>query len=248
MIETQASLNAWADATFGPSNNIPHLLTRANLEMAELLHEITMPVPDFAKVREECADVCHILCRIAGIVDENLDDIFRISPAIIDANLYPPAARAFQHTAFLFEKLSIRNVTRQDDIGRMIGMIAIKMAEICVAAGGNIADEIDRKAAILRTREWEKDGTGCGSHARSKPHQLGEPIPLAEERKPTYNNRVIERYQEPNCIKTGRSWREPGSCGDCYGCVSGKTICRKPLGGIRTCQRYTNHPGECSDA
>lgn len=196
MIETQASLNTWADETFGPSTNIPHLLTRANLEFAELLHEITMPIPDFAKIREECADVAHILCRIAGIVGENLDDIFKLSPAIIDPNLYPPAARAFQHTAFLFERLSIRNAARQDDIGRFVGIITVKLAEICVAAGGNLADEIDKKAVILRQREWVKDGTGCGSHVR-------EP----------------DSY---NCKKTGKSWREPEACGDCYGCVTGK--------------------------
>jgi hypothetical protein len=166
MIETQASLNEWADATFGPSHNIPHLLTRANLEMAELLHEITMPIINFDKVREECADVACILCRIAGIVGENLDDIFAIAPAIVDPMLYPPASRAFQHMAFLFEKLSVRNAARNDDIGRMVGMITIKLAEICIAAGGNLPDEIDRKAAILRTRKWTKDGIGCGSHVR----------------------------------------------------------------------------------
>lgn len=166
MIETQASLNAWADETFGPSVNIPHLLTRANLEMAELLHEITMPVPDFAKICEECADVAHILCRIAGIVKENLDEIFAISPAIVDLSLYIPASRAFQGFAFLFERLSRRNIIRNDDIGRHIGAITIFLAEICVAAGGNLADEIDKKAAILRKREWIKDGTGCGSHVR----------------------------------------------------------------------------------
>ena len=170
MIENQASLNAWADETFGPTTNIPHLLTRANLELAELLHEITMPVPDFAKIREECADVCHILCRIAALVDTNLDEIFALAPAIVDPSLYPPASRAFQHAAFLFELLSVRNIVRKDDIGRLVGCIAIKMAEVCTAAGGNLGDEIDRKTAILRAREWVKDGAGCGSHIRELPN------------------------------------------------------------------------------
>lgn len=168
MIETQASLNQWADATFGPSNNIPHLLTRANLELAELLHEITMPVPNFAKIREECADVAHIFCRIAGIVGENLDEVFALAPGIIDTALYPPASRAFGMTAFLFERLAIHNVISHDDIGRLIGKITVKLAEICCAAGGNLPDEIDRKAIILRQREWIKDGTGCGSHIRQE--------------------------------------------------------------------------------
>jgi hypothetical protein len=166
MIETQASLNAWADETFGPTTNIPHLLTRANLEMAEMLHEITMPVINFAKVREECADVAGILCRIAALTDENLDEIFALTPAIVDPSLYPPASRAFQHIAFLFEKLSVRNVVRKEDIGRTVGMITIKLAEICAAAGGNLADEIDKKMPILRARKWQLDGTGCGSHIR----------------------------------------------------------------------------------
>lgn len=187
MIETQASLNAWADETFGPTNNIPHLLTRANLELAELLHEITMPVPDFAKVREECADVCHILCRIAGIVGENLDDVFAIAPAIVDPSMYPPASRAFQHVAFLFELLSVRNIMREDDIRRLIGSIAIKMAEVCAAAGGNLADEIDRKAVILRQREWVKDGTGCGSHVR---HQSGDKCPSCKSPSPNLHPAV----------------------------------------------------------
>lgn len=166
MIETQNSLNAWADATFGPSNNIPHFLTRANLELAELLHEITMPVPNFAKIREECADVTHIFCRIAGIVGENLDAIFALAPNVVDANLYPPAARAFGLMAYLFERLSINNIISHADIGRTIGRITVALAEICCAAGGNLPDEIDKKAVILRQREWVKDGTGCGSHIR----------------------------------------------------------------------------------
>lgn len=166
MIETQLSINTWADATFGHTNNVPHLLTRANLEIAELLHEITMPVPDFAKVREECADIAHILCRIAGIVGTNLDDVFAISPAIIDANLYPPASRVFSLMAYLFERLSVRNIISNNNITGHIENLTINLAQICAAAGGNLADEIDKKFVILRQREWVKDGTGCGSHVR----------------------------------------------------------------------------------
>lgn len=166
MIETQTSLNAWADETFGPTINIPHLITRANLEMAELLHEITMPVPNLDKVREECADVAHILCRISGLVGDDITEIFSLSITISPSSLYIPASRAFGMMAFIFERLSVRNVISDLELARHVGLITVKLAEICAATGGNLADEIDKKAVILRQRKWVKDGTGCGSHIR----------------------------------------------------------------------------------
>jgi hypothetical protein len=51
-----------------------------------------------------------------------------------------------------------------------VSALTIKLAEICVAAGGNLGEEIDKKAVILRSRIWVKDGTGCGRHIEEKPN------------------------------------------------------------------------------
>lgn len=62
--ETQESITAWADETFGPSTSNMRIATRANEEMAELLRALSVDdaSPDAAV---EIADVVIILNRLA---------------------------------------------------------------------------------------------------------------------------------------------------------------------------------------
>jgi len=64
-VETQQSITAWADETFGPSTSNMRIATRANEEMAELLRALSVDdtSPDAAV---EIADVVIVLSRLAS--------------------------------------------------------------------------------------------------------------------------------------------------------------------------------------
>jgi NTP pyrophosphatase (non-canonical NTP hydrolase) len=98
-IETQQTISAWADETFGEASSNVRVAVRANEEMAELLRALTVD-ENHPKAMEEIADVYIVLCRVAARL------------------------------------------------------------------GGDILEEVDRKMAVNRTREWRKDGTGHGYHVR----------------------------------------------------------------------------------
>lgn len=61
--ETQATISAWAEATFGPSGSNARAIARANREMAELLEHVTADDlhPEAA---EEIADIVIVLSRV----------------------------------------------------------------------------------------------------------------------------------------------------------------------------------------
>lgn len=64
MSETQATISAWADQTFGPASSNARVAARANEEMAELLRALTAD-DAHPKATEEAADVVIVLCRLA---------------------------------------------------------------------------------------------------------------------------------------------------------------------------------------
>lgn len=110
MAETQETISAWADATFGEATSAARVAARANEEMAELIrHALAYDVPTVGPqhfreqqraVAEECADVVIVLMRLC------------------------------------------RNV------------------------GCDLLDEIEKKMAKNRARQWRMDGTGHGYHVK----------------------------------------------------------------------------------
>lgn len=168
MIETQSSCNQWAERTFGPCDNASRLVARANEEMGELLSQITMPEIKTEKIAEECADVAMILFRVADFAEHDLMPIFQLDNLLVPTLIYGPAARANSMLSFLFERLSPANVPRWGEIGRLVGAIVIKLAEISAAVGTPLGTAIDQKMAILRTREWEIVGDGTGYHRKGE--------------------------------------------------------------------------------
>jgi NTP pyrophosphatase (non-canonical NTP hydrolase) len=62
--ETQATISAWIEETFGPAGSNARVVARANEEMAEVVRSVTIndSHPDLA---EEIADVIIVLCRVA---------------------------------------------------------------------------------------------------------------------------------------------------------------------------------------
>lgn len=180
MIETQAGINAWAEETFGPMQDVRHMAARANEELAELLREVTMPLPNLEKIAEECADVAHVLMRIAGWANEDLMPIFELEKLIIPNLIYDPVVMANAHMAFLLQRLSSAALSEKSAIGRIVALITIRLAEICAACGTRLGDAIDAKMVILRARKWDLDGTGCGYH-RPEPDFMTRADALREQ-------------------------------------------------------------------
>jgi hypothetical protein len=61
--ETQATISAWAEATFGPSGSNARAIARANREMAELLEHVTAD-DRHPEAAEEIADIVIVLSRV----------------------------------------------------------------------------------------------------------------------------------------------------------------------------------------
>jgi len=61
--ETQATISAWAEETFGPSGSNARAIARANREMAELLEHVTAD-DRHPEAAEEIADIVIVLSRV----------------------------------------------------------------------------------------------------------------------------------------------------------------------------------------
>lgn len=72
MSETQKTITAWADETFGPGIDLARLAARANEEMAELLTEVTSN-SDLEICAVEAADVLIVLYIFAEKIGFDLD-------------------------------------------------------------------------------------------------------------------------------------------------------------------------------
>lgn len=86
--ETQSSISAWADATFGSLKSIVRAGTRANEEMAELLTALAKD--DIGKVGPEIADVVICLYRLAHNLGVNLSGEIDRKMAINRARKWVP--------------------------------------------------------------------------------------------------------------------------------------------------------------
>lgn len=77
--ETQHSITAWADATFGPARSPAQVAGRANEEMRELIRAVGQE-HGTAKIMDDCADVVIVLYRLAALLGRELQ-------AAIDAKM-----------------------------------------------------------------------------------------------------------------------------------------------------------------
>jgi NTP pyrophosphatase (non-canonical NTP hydrolase) len=162
MSETQQSIARWADETFGPMAPPWRILTRANKEMAELLHAATAPTsPTYAAdLLDKAADVVIVLFRFAHEMGFDL-----VATA---ARLSPVAGPAFLLCSDAHSCLAraIRTVGYRSPMETAEAEVFAHMAALCRLYGTTLAAEVDRKMAINRGRAWTLDATG--QHVRDR--------------------------------------------------------------------------------
>jgi NTP pyrophosphatase (non-canonical NTP hydrolase) len=166
MQESQATICAWADETFGPAASVQRVLGRANEELAELLRKATAgPALDAAAIAEEAADVGIVLCRAARMLgDEELFACHMENDADDEPIAWEIAAMA---SVYLNGGLYTVRRYPADALGSIQTCFAA-LTLICSVLGRDLLAEIDRKMAVNRTRAWKRDGTGHGYHVREK--------------------------------------------------------------------------------
>lgn len=170
MPETQATISAWADATFGTASSNARVAARANEEMAELLRAITSDDPaKLAKVPEEAADVVIVLCRLATRLG------YKLPPLTVE--LEASQHHVTLHWAAWANKWlarAIQSLTETEGISAnvpdcLLGCV-LNLAQLCKLLGTDLWTEVERKMAVNRGRTWRwaLDGSGHGYHVREK--------------------------------------------------------------------------------
>ena len=157
MRETQQSINEWVEVTFGPVGSHLRVATRANQEMAELLHALS--ANDRAKAADETADVMIVLLRLAERL--HFDLLAHLEHPYDLGNPLESAASANKQLASLIAFLSLSTAPPDPEHVVDIASTLMRLGSQC---GCNIFAEIDNKMTINRNRVWELDGTGCGHH------------------------------------------------------------------------------------
>lgn len=171
-MEDQNSIVAWADATFGKSDDLMRLTVRAHSEVAELLRAVF--ASDSAdKISEECADVMIILYRVAAQMDFNLDQVkFDDLPSFGQGMLRLEALQVNDSMAVLMRRIAtLIIINRTDDPLRNVTLHALRylaqqLFTICARLTCDLSECVDKKMAINRERRWEKGGDGSHHHVR----------------------------------------------------------------------------------
>lgn len=76
------------------------------------------------------------------------------------------AVRANEEMAELLRALSADDYSSK--AGEEIADVLIVLCRVAERLGVSIENEVNKKMAINRKRQWKKDGTGHGYHVRSK--------------------------------------------------------------------------------
>lgn len=162
-METQETISAWAEETFGPAGSDLRVVARANEEMAEVIRALSFG-GQTEKAIEECADTAIVLMRLADRMKVRV--VFPNEDAAWDATTYAIwASAALNRLLDELHKTGGRDPVSpwaQDSFSQ-----AVENLGKCVdALNGVIEDAINRKMAINRAREWRLDGSGHGYHVK----------------------------------------------------------------------------------
>jgi hypothetical protein len=168
-METQATVAMWADATLGAVMNPVSHVTRAMKEMAELAMCLANDPADPHAV-EEAADVVIVLTRlaekfgvdiIAGARDQRLQWVSPLSGE-------QWAESAAVDLAMLWDSDLYGSEDREPAVDMLLNVVAC-LDGFLVSRGADLREEITKKMAINRRRQWRLDGHGHGYHL--KPHE-----------------------------------------------------------------------------
>ena len=149
-VETQATVAAWATETFGDGGSDLSCLTRANLEMAELLHAVAIEEPR-EKIVREIADVVIVLYRFCARVGLDL-------AALAQVKAVPDGVEA--RDLILYASVALSKAMLEvapGDPDKLVHEISHVATVLVIAAhvlGTRLADVIDAKMAINRARKW----------------------------------------------------------------------------------------------
>lgn len=166
-IETVESIEAWSQATFGPSPSLLVALGRANEELSELISIAAQLSPDREKITIECADVAICLCRPAAMLKMDIARIFNSIEIQVTGSTHPLAIALGTngHMAVLMAR-----IVRDDpelsarEASRYIELMVQKLAQLCLVLGAHLGRMITLKMAINRARIWKITGEGIGRH------------------------------------------------------------------------------------
>ena len=160
MLESQSSICAWADATFGPPVSDASIAARALHELAELVTACVHGAPA-EEIGAEVADVVIVLARLGRALE--IDVIAALGqtsrqPSKHDAAWH--AANACGHLASVMTMCS--GGWQRSYLGWCIGALAALARDIAI----DLPAAIDAKMAVNRARKWILDGRGHGEHVR----------------------------------------------------------------------------------
>lgn len=158
--ETQVSIAAWAQEALGTPVSDRSILTRAGMELAELVHAIE--VEDEAKIGAETADVIIVLCRYPFALEYRWHG---------DVGIYSPE-RLVEYAG-----TNLRDAVYTYTLDEQLLNLESLIFHLCEAArqmSVNLPDEIDKKMKINRARKWKPLGAGHGQHVvESTPALIG---------------------------------------------------------------------------
>jgi hypothetical protein len=168
--ETQATIAAWAERTFGEGGTENRRILRLLEEVTELALAIEARSPT---VGSEGADCWIVLCRVAR--NKAID--------ILQAEGTAPDAMAERWGTQLLDQCMadiLESVASFLDGGVTpvgVACVSKNLRRICVIHDKSLVLEVDRKMAINRSRKWRLTGDGHGYHT-SEP-TAEEPPPSA---------------------------------------------------------------------
>lgn len=166
MTETQQSICAWADATFGPPVSDASIAARALHEMAELVTACVYgESPE--RIGQEAADVVIVLARLGRAT--KIDVIQAVArPAEGGAasdRFAETAAVATEHLAEAVCSIMLGDSwSARPSIHRLIRDLVF--LDACL--GINLPAAIDAKMAINRARKWHVDERGHAVHVKEQ--------------------------------------------------------------------------------
>ncbi len=163
--ENEASITAWADATFKvPSSNL-RVAIRANEEFSEFLRAISTDQP-LAEQMVEAADVLIVICKLAHRKGLTLQSGIRRKPT------YWTYTNPLKQAALAMAQLIVDEMGGGNGSSTFISNPITELTEALEAYCGSFQCDVwkvvDEKMTINRKRVWNVGPDGCGYHVRER--------------------------------------------------------------------------------